>query len=131
MNLLHAVLHLLCSVVVLPYVALALFYIFIGQLASSKGMLDLIENLWDKLWFYFTKGMFIAPVLWIVLVTMGFLPSFQRTGSICLLVLAVASLIVMFAISPDLEFGHILFLLPCVAVAGTSAWQAFRASVAA
>jgi hypothetical protein len=126
----HAILHTICAVVVVPYVALALLFVFVGQAASSKGMLALIETVWNNFYFYFTKGIFIAPVLWVCLVAIGFVPALQRIGSLCLSLLAVASLLVVVILSSTrIELGELIFLIPCIAVAATSAWLFFRAGV--
>jgi hypothetical protein len=126
----HAFLHLLCAVVVLPYIALALFFIFVGQLAGSNGILSLVETVWNNFVFYFTRGMFLAPILWVCLVVMGFLPSLQRSGSLCLSVLAAVSLIVIVAMqSSRFELGQLLFLVPCAAIVATCAWLALRTNV--
>jgi hypothetical protein len=126
----HALLHTICAIVVVPYVALALFFVFVSQAASSKGWLGLIETVWNNFFFYFTKGMFIAPVLWICLVVIGFVPILQRIGSLCICLLAVASLLVIIILPPTLiELGELIFLIPCIAVAATSAWLFFRAGV--
>ncbi|MCA9158947.1 MAG: hypothetical protein KDA72_11500 [Planctomycetales bacterium] len=123
----HALLHTIGTIVVVPYVALAMFFIFIGQAATAKGMLALVETVWNNFYFYFTKGIFIAPVLWVCLVAMGFVPILQRTGSLCLSLLAVASfLVVVILSSTRIELGELIFLIPCIAVAATSAWLFFR-----
>ncbi len=128
----HALLNTICSVVVLYYIALALFFIFIGQAASSKSMLALVGVVWNNFYFYFTKGMFIAPVLWVCLVVMGIVPSLQRMGSVCLSLLAVSSLAVIITMSSSrMEFGELIFLTPCMAVAATSIWLVFRAGTGA
>ena len=59
----HALLHTVGAVVVVPYVALALFFLFIGQAARAKGMIAIIETVWNNFYLYFTKGIFVAPVL--------------------------------------------------------------------
>ncbi|MCC7336708.1 MAG: hypothetical protein IT422_16580 [Pirellulaceae bacterium] len=126
----HALLHTVGAIVVVPYVALALFFLFIGQAARAKGMIALIEILWNNFFFYFTKGMFVAPVLWVCLVAMGFVPILQRTGSLCLSLLAVASFLVVVNLSSTrIELGELIFLIPCIAVAATSAWLFFRGGI--
>lgn len=124
---LHALLHTVGSVLVVPYVALALFFLFIGEAARAKGMMALIEIVWNNFYFYFTKGIFIAPVLLVCLVAMGFFPILQRAGSLCLCLLAVASiLVIVIWSSTRIELGELIFLIPCMAVAATSAWLFFR-----
>jgi hypothetical protein len=126
-NEMHALLHAVCAVIAVPYVALALFFIFVGQAARAKGVLAVVEVVWNNFYFYFTKGMFIAPLLWGGLVAIGFIPTLQRTASVCLGLLALASLLVIILLSSArLAIGELLFLIPCVVVVATSAWLFFR-----
>ncbi len=123
----HAILHSICAIVVLPYVALALFFIFVAQMASSKGMMDILETAWNNFYVYFGWGIYVAPLLWVFLIAMGFVSALQRTGSLCLCLLAVCSLIVIVIFPKSrIELGHLLFFAPCVAVAVTSAWLIYR-----
>ena len=126
----HALLHTVGSILVVPYVALALFFVFIGQAARSKGMMALLETVWSNFYLYFTKGIFIAPVLLACLVAMGFIPILQRAGSACLCLLAVSSiLVIVISSSTRIELGEVIFLIPCIAIAATSAWLLFRTGV--
>lgn len=124
----HALLHTLGAVVVLPYVALAMFFLFIGQAARAKGLWALIDVLWNHVDWYLGWVIYAAPVLWLGLVAAGFVPPLQRASSLCLCGLACASFLVIVALSsPRVGVGELLFLLPCLAVAATSAWLFWRA----
>ena len=39
----HALLHAVGAVVVLPYVTLAMFFLFIGQAARARGLIALVD----------------------------------------------------------------------------------------
>lgn len=123
----HALLHLVGAIAVVPYVALAMFFLFVGSAASSKGLMDLFHTvLYHADWFV-RWGIYAAPVLWICLVATGFLPSLQRVSSLCLCLLAVSCFLVVVSLhSPRIGLGELIFLIPCVAVAATSAWLFFR-----
>ncbi|MEI7665009.1 MAG: hypothetical protein WCI65_03045 [Synechococcaceae cyanobacterium ELA263] len=117
-----ALFHTIGAVVVLPYVALALFFLFIGELARTKGLFALVDVAlfhanWFALW-----GIYAGAILWICLVATGFVPRLQRASSLCLGLLAAASFIVVFLLSSTRSAGEVIVLLPCVAVAATSAW---------
>lgn len=127
----HAVLHTIGAVLVVPYVALALLFLFIGQLAKAKGLMAVIEVLWNNIDWYIGWWIYVAPILWVCLIATGFVPQLQRAGSLCLGLLAVASVLVVVTLSSaPLGIGELLFLLPCVAVAATSAWLFFRGGMA-
>ena len=123
----HAFLHTVGAVVVVPYVALALFFLFIGQVARAKGLEALIDIVWNNVDWYVGWGIYAAPVLWVCLVATGFVPRFQRASSLCLCILAIASFFVVVTLSStQVGVGELIFLLPCVAVAATSAWLFLR-----
>jgi hypothetical protein len=124
----HALLHTVGAVVVLPYVTLAMFFLFIGEAARARGLIALVDvTLYHADWLI-RWGIFVMPLLWVCLVVMGFVPRLQRASSLCLCLPAVASFIVVVTLSsPRVGFGEIIFLLPCVAVAATSAWLFIRA----
>jgi hypothetical protein len=123
----HAFLHLVGAIVIVPYVALAMFFIFVGAAASSKGLMALFDTvLYHANWFY-GWGIYIIPALWICLVATGFLPSLQRASSLCLCLLAVSCFLVVVSLhSTRIGLGELVFLIPCVAVAATSAWLFFH-----
>lgn len=128
----HALLHTLGAVVVVPYVALAMLFLFIGQAARAKGLWALVEVLWNHVDWYLGWVIYAAPVLWLGLVAAGFVPPLQRAGSLGLCLLAAGSFLVIVALSAErVGLGELLFLLPCAAVAATSAWLCWRAGTLA
>ena len=125
--LLHALLHSVCAIVVVPYIALALFFVVVGQVARSKGILEVIDTLWNNFYYFIGWGIYVVPVLWICLIAMGFVSSLQRAGSLCLFVLSTGSLIVIVIFpSTQIELGHLLFFAPCIAVIITCTLLFFR-----
>lgn len=123
----HAFLHIIGTVVVVPYVALALLFVFIGQLARSKGLWALVDAFWNNLDWYVSGGFHVAVAIWVCLVVTGCIPTLQRGSSLGLSILAAASFIVIVCLSSSrLGIGEIVFLFPCVAVAVTGAWLCFR-----
>lgn len=123
----RALLHAIGAVVVLPYVALALLFVFIGEVARARGLFALIDFVWNHVDWFFGWGIYAALALWICLVATGFVPRLQRASSLCLCVLALTSFLVVVTLSSTrAEIGGFIFLLPCVAVAAASAWRFFR-----
>ncbi|MCA9127114.1 MAG: hypothetical protein KDB22_08510 [Planctomycetales bacterium] len=123
----HAILHTIGSVVVVPYVALALFFLFVNRAAEVKGPKELIAFLWESTDRIFGWGIYLTPLLWLGLVATGFIPIFQKTGALSLCLLSILSALVIVTLSSNrIELGSILFLLPCVTVAAMSAWLFYR-----
>lgn len=113
---------------VLPYAALAGFFLLIGGAARAKGLFALLEVVlhhanWLLLW-----GVYGFALLWLALVVMGLLAPFQRAAALLLCLLASGSLLIIIALpSTPLEPGQVLFLAPCVVLAVASAWLFVRA----
>ncbi|MBI1345919.1 hypothetical protein GC163_06485 [bacterium] len=123
----HALFHTLGAFVVLPYLALALLFVFIGQVAKAEGLLGIVNVVWNNVDSYLGWWIYVAPVLWLGLIAAGFVPQLQRAGSLCLGFLAIACVLVIITLSSrPVGLGELLFLLPCVAVAATSAWLFLR-----
>lgn len=126
----HAVLHTVGAIVVVPYVGLALFFLLIGQATRENGLWAIIEFVWNNMERILGWGIYVPPLLWVCLVVTGFVPQLQRASSLCLCLLALASILVVVVLSSTrVGVGELIFLLPCVAVAATSAWLAFRVRV--
>ncbi|MGC5196135.1 hypothetical protein [Aphanothece microscopica] len=117
-------LHGFGCILVLPYVALALLFLVIGDLARSKGLFALLETALHHLNGFLVWGIYGLPLLWLALVVMGFVPSLRRAGALALALLALSSgLVIVTLSSTPLQADDLVFLLPCLAVAGISAWR--------
>lgn len=94
-----AFLHTLATIVVLPYMLLAIAFLVIGDVARTRGLFALIDVVlyhanWIVRW-----GMFGSPVFLTAILVAGFLPSLQRIGAACLFLIAVGSLGVICALN--------------------------------
>lgn len=126
--LVHAFVHILASVLVLPYVALAAMFLLIGEAARTKGPFELLDvaalhALWILQW-----GIFAVPAAWLVLASAGCFPPTRRPGAAVLALLALGSFATIVTLQQTpLDAGQWLFLAPCVVVAAASAWLFRRA----
>ncbi len=124
----HAFLHTLGTLVVLPYLLLAAAFLLIGEVAKTRGLFAMIDAVakhanWLLLW-----GIYSLAAFLVLLVIAGFLPSFQRISAACLFLIALGSLGVICTLhSTRIGPGEAIFLLPCIAVLGVSAWLFIRA----
>jgi hypothetical protein len=110
-----------------PYVALAAWFLFIGRVASTRTLGELISVAWDSLNGLLGWGIVVVPALWLGLVAAGFVPALQRVGSLGLSLLALSSLLVVVVLaSGRLGWGEALFLLPCATIAAGSGWLFLR-----
>jgi hypothetical protein len=131
----RGLLHLLATLVVLPYVALAGAFVLLGGViagGSLFGMLRVLlaEALWLIPWGFLGCGLAI-----VVVIALGVGERTRWLGALCLFVIASACLVVILALPAELpDLGQIVFLLPCIAVLAFSGWLAaseWRGRVAA
>ena len=128
----HALIHLLASILVVPYLALAGFFLLIGEVARTKGLVALVAlldvSLEHALWIL-GWGIYLLPLLWLILAASGAVPRFQRAAALVLGLLASGSLVTIVTLeSSPIELGHVLFLGPCLGVVAVSIWLYVRAS---
>ena len=126
----HALLHLIGAVLVLPYFALAGLFLLIGEAARAKGMVALLDAALHHASWIFQWGIYSIPLLWLLVAVAGFFTPFKRAGALALCMLAIGSLLVLIDLQTSrMEPGQLLFLTPCFVVAATSAWLFVRVGV--
>lgn len=119
----HAVLHILGAVLVLPYAGLAALFLMIDEAARAKGLLAVLGVLLDQFVWIVPWGALSAALLWLALVIGGCIARLRRLAALCLGLLALGSLGVITVLqSSPLEAGQITFLAPCAAVCAMSVW---------
>ena len=124
----HAFLHTLGTLVVLPYMLLAAAFLLIGEVARTRGLFSLIGVVANHANWILRWGIYSLPVFLAALVVAGFIPSLQRISAVGLFLIALGSLGVICTLhSTRIGLGEVTFLLPCIAVLGVSAWLFVRA----
>src|SRR6185369_13566567 len=116
-------LHVLGTIVLLPYLLLAIAFALIGQAAASKSLGALLWTLLTQLTWIVPWGIlgFVAGV--ILVAALGFSVRLRGLGYLCLSVLALASLLVIVILpGGGVGFDGLVFLAPCIAVLVFSAW---------
>lgn len=114
----RAALHLLGTIVLVPYLLLAGMFLLLGHALAGGTLASLFQALLDEaLWLLPWGGLaFCAGVL--ALAALGCVSRWQHFASACLAVLAAGCIVVivmMPATTPDA--GQWLFLAPCFAIA--------------
>jgi len=121
----RAVLHVIATLLLVPYLVMAAAFLLADQVFSGGSwgaMLDtlLAHALWLIPWGIIGFGAFI-----IVLAALGLSAGSARLGARIVYALATGSLLVMLVVpTSPIDAGVLLFLLPCIIVAGVSAWLA-------
>ncbi len=119
----NACLHTLGTLVVLPYMLLAAAFLLVGDIARSRGLFAAIDAILNHASWIFRWGIYGLPVFLVALIVAGCLPSLQRISAVVLFLIALGSLGVICTLhSTRIGLGQVVFLLPCIAVLGLSAW---------
>ena len=122
-------LHAIATLVALPYALLAAAFLLVGQAARARGLFGIFNILLHHADWFVRWGIYVLPVIYLALALAGFSPGLRRMGALSLLVLSTGSLLLIWLLptSGRFDVGQWVFLLPCVAVIGFSAWRVFRA----
>lgn len=119
--------HLLATLVLAPYVALAVGFLLLGH-AISRGtaggtggfLLALLDIfIWMVPW-----GVLVLVAVLLLVGAMYFSPGTRLAASAGLVGISLATLVVLVAVPsgwPDL--GQVVFMLPCAAAGAVGAWN--------
>ncbi len=128
----HSILHVLGTLVVLPYLLLAAAFLLMSDVARTRGLFEIMAVVANHANWILRWGIYGLPVVMLALLVAGLIPSWQRGSTAVLFLVALGSLAVIGLLhSGKLELGHYVFLLPCVAVVAVSAWLFIRSGTPA
>lgn len=121
-----AVLHILATLVVVPYVILAIGFVLLGHLIAAGSLLSLLGRLFDHFLWIVPWGAIGFVCVVILVAVLGAIPGYRRIGALCLFALAGASLAIVLIMPMTVpDAGEMLFLSPCIAVVVFAGWRAF------
>jgi hypothetical protein len=117
------VLHVLATIVLLPYVLLAIAFLLLEQAIGDGTLGALLKSLLAQALWLVPWGMLGFLVFAVALGVLGLHPASRWLGGLLLCVAAVAStIIVIVKPAGSVDAGGLLFLAPCVLVAAYGAW---------
>ena len=121
----HAALHVLATIVVVPYVVFACGIVILGHAISTRSLLSFFDTLLAHAVWIVPWGLIGFPCAMILVAVLGVIPGVRWLGAVCLCLLAGASLaVIVIGSTPRLESSQLLFLLPCALVLIVAAWLA-------
>ena len=115
-------LHLLCSIVLLPYLLLAAWFLILGDAIASGSLLSFFETLLAHALWLMPWGILGFGCGFVILCAIGVSDRLRWLGAACLFVLAAGCLVVIARIDAVTSFGQVLFLMPCISVLACAAW---------
>ena len=118
-------LHLLCTIVLLPYLMLAGWFLILGDAIAGGSLASFFTTLLAHALWLVPWGLlgFAAAIFGVM--ALGLIESVRWLGGICLFALATGCLLVVVGVDiSGIDLGALIFLLPCFAVAFFGAWLA-------
>ena len=121
----HGALHIVCTIVLLPYTALAIAFALIGQMAASKSLGALLWTLLTQIEWIIPWGFLAFVAAFVAIAALGLVARLRWLGHLCLFVLAMVSLLaIMLLTGGGIGLDELIFLVPCIAVLAYSGWRA-------
>lgn len=119
-----SLLHVLATLTVIPYGALAVLFVLIGRVASTKGLWAVLDAVVQSFNWVMSVGLVAFAVIIATVSVLGCFTQTRLAASIALLALAGISLLVLlFHRDSTVAFGELLFMLPCMIVVLYEAWR--------
>lgn len=117
--------HLLATLVLVPYVVLALGFVLLGQAIASGSLAGFLLTLLSQaVWLVPWGALAIVGSLAMV-AALGFSARLRWVAGACVAAIAAASLLAIGVLgSSPLGAGELTFPLPCLAAGGFGAWLA-------
>jgi hypothetical protein len=123
----HRTLHVLGCIVLLPYLALAAWFLLLGDLIATGSIVSMFGRLLQHATWLIPWGVLGFIAGFIALLAVGLNDRLRWLGGLCLFALAAGCLYIVIAGSRSpLGTGEWLFLLPCFAVLTCGAWLALQ-----
>lgn len=120
-------LHVLSTLVVAPYAALAVGFLMIGRMASQRGLWDALDALLVDLNRVLSWGVFVFALVFLAIAGLGIFDRHARTASAALALVAAISLAILLVLgSGPMEAGQWFFLVPCIVALGVACRQVLR-----
>lgn len=120
-------LHVLFTAVVMPYAALAVGFLIIGQVASTRGLWEILDTFLVSVNRVLSWGGFVFILAFLAIAALGVFERHFRMASLVLAMAAGASLAILVLLgSGPMEIGHWLFLAPCLVALVVSIGQVVR-----
>ena len=90
-----AALHVLATLVVVPYVILAIGFLLLGHAIASGSLLSFFDRLLNHFLWIVPWGLIGFACAMMLVAIIGVIPGFRRIGALCLFALAGASLAII------------------------------------
>jgi hypothetical protein len=119
----RATMHVVATLMLLPYIALAAGFVLLGQVAAGKSLPSLFATLLAQALWLMPWGLIGLAAVICVVAALGFSVRLRWLGGCCLCAIAAACLIVIIVTpTAPMSSGQLLFVAPCGLVLLFGAW---------
>ena len=117
-------LHVLATLVVAPYAALAVGFLAIGRVAASKGLWEILDAVLQSFIAIMSWGIYAFAAVVVAIAATGCISATRVAASAALAALAGLSLLILlFHRTTTVDAGELLFMLPCFAALVFGIWR--------
>ena len=123
----HAVLHTLSAVVLLPYATLAAGFLLIDHAAGRGSLWGMLDAFLAAAVFFMPWGAIAMACAFGAIVALGITTRYRWLGAACTCLVADVSILVLVFVPQSIASpGQWLFMVPCFIVAGYAGWLAAK-----
>lgn len=117
--------HLLCTLVLLPYLALAAWFLILGDAIAGGSLASFLATLLSHALWLMPWGLLGLAAGILGVAALGMIEGVRWLGGLCLFILAGSCLFIVITGNPSaVGPGELLFLLPCFAILIFGGWLA-------
>lgn len=117
-------LHVLMTLMAIPYVMLACVFLIVGRMASQRGLWDIFDAFLNALNWLLGWGVLLFVLVLTSILVAGFFESLRWWGSLALLTLLASAVGVLIFYRPTFPtLGEFLFLTPALLFVVICIWQ--------
>ena len=116
-------LHVLGTLVLIPYVALASAFALLGQAIARKSLVGFLDALLSQALWLMPWGLLGIIAVIVIVAGLGLSARLRWLGGVCLCLIAASCIgvLIVLTTSPN-GLSELLFLLPCIVVMIYGAW---------
>jgi hypothetical protein len=119
----RAALHLLCTIMLIPYLLLAAWFLILGDAIAGGSLAAFLMTLLSHALWLIPWGLLGLTAGIVAVAALGMIEAARWLGGLCLFVLATGCLFVVIVGNPAaIGPGELLFLMPCIAIGIFGGW---------
>ncbi len=121
---LPGLLHVVMTLMAIPYVLLATFFVMVGHVAAQRGLWAILDAVLQSFNWFVTWGAIAIGVTLFTVCGLGLIESVRWWASLALALLMALSLSILLFYRPSFpDFGEFVFLAPGFLILAICCWR--------